>query len=151
MAVKGAYSNARDDNRVPTISGLSSADLLTPLSPKVISTTNRLAVDSVTDVNTTFIVQDGTKLTAGTNVAVQLTASSTACKKVVIYAYSVNTDTVAIGTSTVLAQPLGSNTLTGRGEQLMPAAATTVTISDISLIWLASARNGDGVSYVAYS
>lgn len=141
----------RDDNRVPVMGGVSSSDLVTPTASKVDSVTNRLYVTSTTDnPATTVIVQDGTKVTAGTNVSVQLSASSVSCTKVSIYAYSTNSNTVAVGTSTVLAESL-SGTKTGRGEQLVPAGATTVFVNDLSKIWIASAVNGDGVSFVAYN
>lgn len=143
---------ARDANHVPVIAGLSSADLSTPLAPKVISSTNRLAVDSTTDAALpTTIVIDGTKTTSGTNVAVQLIASSTPCKKVALYAYTTNSDTIAVGTSTVFAESSSTGTKTGRGEQLLQGGATSVYISDASLLWVASAAKGDGVSFVVYT
>lgn len=139
----------RDDNHVPVIAGVSSADSVTPVSPFTHPVTRRLYVDATTDSKVpTTIVQDGTKTTSGTNVAVQLVASSTPCQKVVVYAYAANANTVAVGTSTVVAE---AGSKTGRGEQLMQGAATSISITDASKVWLASASNGDGVSYIIYN
>lgn len=150
--MSGGSSLARDNNRVPVIGGVSSADLSTPLAGVVNSVTQRLHVDATTDAApTSYIVQDGTKLTVGTNVALQISASSIPCKKVTIYAYTTNRDTVAVGTSTVVAESSSSGTRTGRGEQLLQGAATTVYVSDVNKIWLTSATLGDGVSFTVYN
>ena len=77
--------------------------------------------------------------TAGT--AVQITTVSTPCKKVVLYARLGNTNPVVVGDVNVVAA-----SATQRGIVLVPGNDPfTIEVSDLSLLYVDSQTNGDGV------
>lgn len=65
------------------------------------------------------------------------------CRLVAITALSTNTQIVAVGAATVVAAAA-----TRRGAPLAPGQAITVTIDELSKLWLDAMVNGEGVSYM---
>lgn len=83
-------------------------------------------------------IGDGSKdvTTAGTRV--QLTATPTPCKYVVVTAKSANTDTIWVGGATVAA---------GSGRPLVSLQAEKIDINDVSKIYIDSVVNSEGVTF----
>lgn len=90
-----------------------------------------------------------TSATAGTPVAI--VAASRPCRAVAVYAYTTNSDTVAVGMDTGLVAESSAGTKTGKGEQLTQGASTYIYATDAANVYLVSAANGDGVSFVIYT
>ena len=78
-----------------------------------------------------------TVTTAGTRV--QLTTTSTACKKVLITANGANSGNIWVGGATVA---------NGRGKQLVPLQDLELWIDDLSKIYVDATSSLDGVHYV---
>lgn len=74
--------------------------------------------------------------TAGTQVAL---AASTACKKVTIKALALNTKLIYVGISTVSSLD---------GFELTKQEEITIYTDNLANIWIDSAVNGEGVSYI---
>ena len=83
---------------------------------------------------------NATVTTAGT--PVQLASVATPALRLDITANPGNTDVIVVGGSGVVG-PLSGR----KGVPLEPSATYTLTTSDLSLIWIDSAHNGDGVTY----
>lgn len=85
--------------------------------------------------------------TAGTRV--QLTATSTPCEGVILEALEANTGHIVVGGADVVAS---AATRVGfrlpSGENPMPVL---LPVKDLSLIWLDSTVNGEGISYMPLS
>lgn len=76
--------------------------------------------------------------TAGTRV--QLLTTSTGIHTVVVRANSANTGTIYVGNATVAST---------NGMQLAAGDALTLTINDLSKVYLDCSVNGEGVTYIA--
>lgn len=128
-----------DANRRELLTGVSSADGVTPLPVEINPTTGGvITTDSST--NTTGTADNRkTVTTAGTRVQL---ASSTACKWVIIQALRDNTGVIAVGGSTVVAA-----SGTERGSMLYAGDSVTVLTSNLNTIYLDSTVNGEGVNY----
>lgn len=102
-------------------------------------TTHRILVDASASIAGHSTIGDGSKdvTTAGTRVA--LSATSVACKKVHIQAKNTNTGSIYVGGSTIAA---------GRGIELLTFASITLEVSDLSLIYIDSSVNGEGVTFL---
>jgi hypothetical protein len=85
-----------------------------------------------------------------TTVAAKLINTSTPCRWVVVYAYNTNGNTVAIGDANAKAEPITGGKV-GLGEQLVQGASQRFDVVDASLLYLAVANAGDGVSYSIYT
>lgn len=77
--------------------------------------------------------------TAGTRVAL---ATTTAIKSVTIRAKSVNTGLIYVGSASVAAS---------NGFQLSPAETVSLDIDNLSKVYIDSAVNGEGVSFIYLS
>lgn len=91
-------------------------------------------------------VGNGRKTVAVHGTAVQLVSTSTACKRLDITAFQTNTKTIAVGSSSVLANPG-----TEQGVVLQPTETYTLFVTDLSFIWIDSEINGEGVSYTYFN
>lgn len=78
-----------------------------------------------------------TVTTAGTRV--QLTTTSTPCKKVLITANGANSGNIWVGGATVA---------NGRGKQLVPLQDVEIWIDNLNKIYVDSTSDGDSVSYL---
>lgn len=101
-------------------------------------TTHRMLVDANASIAGNGTIGDGSKdvTTAGSRVAL---ASSTSCKKVHIQAKIANTGSIYVGGSTIA---------TGRGVELLPLATITLTISDLSLVYIDASVSGEGITFI---
>ena len=129
-----------DQNRVTTILGASNADGSTPVIIYASPTTHRLFVDAIFGANGT--IGDGQKLVTTHGTAVKLSASSVPCLKVTIQALLTNTGSIAVGASDVAANG------TIKGIVLFAGSSITLTISDLTSIYIDSTVDGEGVSYL---
>lgn len=84
-----------------------------------------------------------TVTTAGT--AVALASSQTEVKRLDVQALYNNTKSVAIGDSNVVASPA-----TARGVTLQPGNVYTFYVTDLSLVYVDSEVNTEGVQYTYY-
>lgn len=107
-----------------------------------------VSIDPLTDVKegAYTAIADGrqTVTTAGT--AVQLSATSTKCKKIVITAETDNTNPVVVGGSTVVAA-----LATRRGQPLFPAQTGIFHVDNLNKLYIDAITNGEGVSYAYYN
>jgi hypothetical protein len=87
-------------------------------------------------------IGDGRKVvtTAGTSVAL---ATSTSCREVTITALSTNSGTILVGGSTVVAAAG-----TRRGVPLAAGASITLSIDNLSSIYIDATASSEGVSYL---
>ncbi len=85
-----------------------------------------------------------TVTTAGTRV--QLSSTSTPCKRVDIKAMTSNTDVIAVAGSSVVAAA-GSET----GIVLYPGDGVTLLIDNLNKVYIDSRVNGEGVTYIYYA
>lgn len=85
----------------------------------------------------------GLTTVAASGTPVQLTATSTVCKRIDIVAQFGNTGTVYVGDSSVLAS-------TKQGMPLTQGSSYTAYVNDISSIYVDSTTSGDKVSYIYY-
>ena len=88
-------------------------------------------------------VGDGTQTVTSAGARVQLSTSSTACKRVLIQALETNTGVLVVGGSTVIAAS-GSR----RGYALYPTQSVLLTVSNLNLVYLDSTANGDVAHYL---
>jgi len=86
-------------------------------------------------------VGDGRKVVAAAGTAEALSAQQD-CKSVTIIAETDNTGVISVGGSTVVAA-----LATRRGTPLAAGESFSLDIGDLSLVWLDSTVNGDGVTY----
>lgn len=86
-------------------------------------------------------IGDGRKVVAAAGTAEAL-ATSTACKRVIIMAETNNTGVITVGGSTVVAA-----LATRQGIPLNAGDSVTITIDNLSKIYLDTTVNGDGVTY----
>lgn len=84
-----------------------------------------------------------TVTTAGT--AVALLATQTEAKRLDVQAFYNNTKSVAIGDSAVVALPASA-----RGVTLQPGNVYTFYVTDVSLVFVDSEVNGEGVQFTYY-
>jgi hypothetical protein len=85
---------------------------------------------------------DGRKVVASAGVAEAL-ASDTPCKQVTIMAEGDNTGAIVVGFSTVVASEANR-----RGIPLLPYGSVTISIDNLSKIYLDAEQNGEGVTYI---
>lgn len=83
---------------------------------------------------------DGTVVVGGT--AVQLIATATPARSVVIQARSNNSGTVTIGADNGI-------TSQGAGHTLVAGASLPMSVDDLSLIWLIGSAAGQNVDFLA--
>ena len=83
----------------------------------------------------------GAATIASPNVAVPLLSSAQGCLQIIISALPNNVGTVYLG---------GSAVTTGTGVQLVPTQSITISIADISKLYLVGANASDGVSFGYY-
>lgn len=102
----------------------------------------------LTTCATTIIT--GTQTNAFTTVPKKLISVATPCRRVVITAYVSNADCISIGDTNAVAEPLVGGTKVGQGEQIIQGGSTTIDVIDASMLYLAVATAGDGVSYSIY-
>lgn len=88
---------------------------------------------------------DGRKTVTSAGTAVRLVAANTSCRKVDIQALLTNTDTVVVGSSTVVAAEG-----TRRGLALVPGASVTLRVLDLYPLYVDAVVSGEGVSYAYY-
>ena len=91
-------------------------------------------------------VGDGVKSVTTAGTAVQLSATSVACRMVEIQARVANTGNIAVGSSTVVAAA-GSE----RGIVLVPGASVSLRVTDLNKLYLDAAVSGEGVSYIYFN
>lgn len=89
-------------------------------------------------------VKNGRKVVAAAGTPLALLAQSAAskCKWVIVTALNANTSPVAVGGAAVVAAA-GTET----GVVLGPGDAVTIAVSDVSLVFVDSRVNGEGVSF----
>lgn len=90
---------------------------------------------------------DGRTTVATAGTPVQLSGTSTNCRRVTIQAERNNTGYIAVGLSNNIDAAVGSE----RGAQLAAGDAIDVYMSNLNKIWIDSTVNGDGVTYIYYS
>ncbi len=137
---------SRDENRVPTLIGVSSADGTTPTLVEVDTTTNGMHVQIVgDDANTITDIVDGVKTvtSAGTDEAL---ASSTTCKRVTIQAQTDNTSSVAIGATGV-----DATIATGTGIILDPGDVYELDIDNLADVFVDALVSGEGVRFTYFT
>jgi len=103
------------------------------------TTDNNVVVVAPTSINHGI----KTVATAGTSVAL---AASTTCRHLVVQAQTDNTGKIAVGASGVSAV-----IASGTGILLEPGDAFEMDISNLSLVYIDSTVNGDGVRYTYFS
>jgi hypothetical protein len=88
-------------------------------------------------------ISDGSQTVTTAGIAVQLSTTSTPCKKILITALGANSGNIWVGGSTVA---------NGRGKQLVPLQDLELEIDDLNKIYIDSTSSGDGVAflYVTY-
>ena len=84
-------------------------------------------------------IGDNSQTVTTAGIAVQLTTTSTPCKKVVITANGANTGNIFVGGSTIAS---------GRGKSLVPLQDIELWIDDLSKIYIDASVGGEGVHYV---
>lgn len=84
-------------------------------------------------------IGDGTTTVSIAGTRVQLSTTSTGCKKVLISAKQGNTGDMWIGGSTVAAN---------RGKRLVPMQDVWIAIDNLNKVYVDAATGGDGVEYV---
>jgi archaellum component FlaF (FlaF/FlaG flagellin family) len=88
---------------------------------------------------------DGRQVVATAGTRVQLSSTSTLCKKVEITAFTGNTAAVVVGSSTVVAAEG-----TERGKILFPGDSVTIYVDNLNKIYIDARVSGEGVSYIYY-
>ena len=131
-------SSDRTPNQVTALSLKSNAgdnaDVLSWADP----TTHRILVDANATIAGNGTIGDGSKSVTNAGARVAL-ASATSCKKVHIQAKAANTGSIYVGGSTIAS---------GRGIELLPFSTITLTVSDLSLIYIDSSVNGEGCTFI---
>lgn len=89
------------------------------------------------------IIGDGRKVVATAGTAELLSTTSVKISSVIIQAETDNTGTIVVGGSTVVAAQA-----TRRGIALTPGDSLVLDIIDLSLLYLDTTVNGDGVTYI---
>jgi len=84
-------------------------------------------------------IGDGSQTVTTAGIRVQLTTTSTACKKVLITANGANSGNIWVGGVTVA---------NGRGKQLVPLQDVEIWIDDLSKIYIDATSSLDGVHYL---
>lgn len=87
-------------------------------------------------------IGNGSKNVASAATAVQLTTTSTPCKRVIIVGKAANTNKIYIGGSTV------SST---SGMYIYASQPTVIEIDDLNKIYIDADTNGEGVQYTFVS
>jgi len=87
-------------------------------------------------------VGSGTTTIASLGVAVQVSATSVACRRVWVGAHESNTGTVVVGDSNVVAASVGR-----RGSPLYPTQGDYFNIANLNLLYVDSTANGDKINY----
>lgn len=105
-------------------------------SPLMLDQNGRTVPDGYRNV----VSGNATVTTAGTKV--QLSAVSTQAKKLDITANYTNSDMIVIGGTGVVGAAVGR-----KGVPIAPGNTYTFTVTDLSLVYIDSVANGDGVSY----
>jgi len=90
-------------------------------------------------------IGDGIQLVAAAGTAEALSATSVACRLVVVQARPENTNDVVVGASTVVAA-----SGTRRGITLSPGQSAEFHVKDVSSLYVDAETNGEGVSYVYF-
>ena len=90
-------------------------------------------------------IGDGRKVVAVPGTAVQLSATSVKCQKVVVSALSTNTNLVTIGSSTTLATA-GSE----RGKILYAGDSETFYVDNLTKLYVDALTAGNGIVFVYY-
>lgn len=90
-------------------------------------------------------IQDGRTVVATAGTAVQISTTSTPCRRITIQAETNNTGNIAVGASTVVAA-----VATARGVILAAGDAVDVYINNLDKVYIDSTVNGDGVTYTYY-
>lgn len=85
---------------------------------------------------------DGRKVVAVAGTA-EVLASDTPCKEVIIMAETDNTDVVAIGASTVVA-----DLTTRQGIALFAGSSITLTIDNLSKVFIDAVVSSEGVTFI---
>lgn len=96
-------------------------------------------------------ITSGNKANSSTSAPAALVSSSTPCRAVEITAFADNTDTVAIGDSSAVAEPTTGGSKAGKGRQLAKGDSVVIWVMDASLLYLAVASANDAVSFNIYS
>lgn len=84
-------------------------------------------------------IGDGSATVTTAGSRVQLSPTSTVCKKVLITANGANSGNIWIGGSTVA---------NGRGKQLVPLQDVWIEIDNLNKVYVDATSNSDGVHYV---
>lgn len=84
-------------------------------------------------------IGDNSQTVTTAGVRVQLTTTSTPCKKVLITALGSNSGNIWVGGATVA---------NGRGKQLVPLQDIEIWIDDLSKIYIDATSDGDSVGYL---
>lgn len=140
----GASENLKLDNNDRQVSGGVSNDAnLEVRNLRVDPTTNALLVtDTITPTATTSYF-DGRKEVATAGTAVALVSSTKPFNWCLVQAELSNTGDVMVGASTVDETPA-----TSRGFRLSPGASVGLPAGDLLYVYVDSAVNTDGVTYV---
>jgi len=128
----------RDENRIPTLIGVSSDDITLPTLVAVDPLTNRLLTNSlISETAPTTIIAFVTDIpTAGTRV--QLATNTIAAG--IVQAPSTNTGNIFVGGSNVSSSVFGA--------ELQPGQSTGIAIDNTNDIWVDVATSGDDVSFL---
>lgn len=102
--------------------------------------------NSIALQGTYTVVGNGRKTVSSSGTPVQLSGTSTECKRIDIVALSANSGQVAIGGSTVVAAS-GSES----GAIILPTGSYTLFVTNLNLIYIDSAVSGEGVSYTYFN
>lgn len=89
-------------------------------------------------------LRDGRKTVATGGTAERLSSTATRCRSLIITAETDNTGVIVLGGSTVVA-----SLATRRGTPLAAGESISLDVSDLSVVWLDTTVNGDGVTYTA--
>lgn len=87
-------------------------------------------------------IGDGRKVVTTAGTRVQLSTTAVKCRSVAITAETDNTGVITVGGSTVVGA-----LATRQGTPLAAGATTSFDINDLSLIYIDTTVNGDGVTY----
>jgi hypothetical protein len=83
-------------------------------------------------------IGDGSKVVTTAGTRVQLVASTTTCRYVVVTAKAANTNPIWVGGATVA---------NGSGRPLVSLQAEKIDINDVSKIWIDAETNGEGATF----
>ena len=132
----------RDNNYVPTLTGVSNADASTPTLVYVDPATGRLLVNSTGTIEETGHAALSDLVTTVTTAGTAVQLASNACKRVVVQALSDNEDAIQVGSSNVKA----TSEATQRGVRLFPTQSVMLMVDNTNLIYIDAAVDTDGVS-----